>query len=60
MQGTDLPRVIKEADIGIKLCHEFNYELLKLEMMKMKEEFEGLKIKSEAILKNTCAMDLKE
>ena len=29
-------------------------------MLRMKEEFEGLKLKSEAILNNTCAMDLKD
>jgi len=60
MQGTQLDKVIKDAQVGIELCSAYSYELLKPEMTRMKEEFEGIKLKAEARMNNTCAMNLKE
>ena len=52
--------MIKDAQVGIELCSANSYELLKPEMTRMKEEFEGMKLKAEARINNTCAMDLRE
>lgn len=52
--------MIKDAQVGIELCSGYSYELLKPEMTRMKEEFEGMKLKAEARMNNTCAMDLRE
>tara|TARA_B110000285_G_scaffold139338_1_gene155938 strand:+ start:550 stop:861 length:312 start_codon:yes stop_codon:yes gene_type:complete len=60
MEGSNLEKVIKEAEVGVELCSAYSYELLKPEMERMKAEFEGMKLKAEARINNTCAMTLKD
>ena len=60
MQGTQLDRVISEAQTGVQLCEAYQYAPLKPECDRMKVEFEGMKYKSKALKENMNALDYKQ
>lgn len=48
IQGKDFDRITAECDKGIELCNKFDYEILMGEAVKLKIEFEGIKLKAQA------------
>ena len=60
IEGTDLPSVAKECDKGVQLCNNVTDERLVPEAKKLQTEFENIKLKAEARIQKTNALELKE
>lgn len=59
MQGTQLDRVVTEAQKGSTMCGTYQYAPLKPECDRMKLEFDGMVCKAKAMKENMNALEYK-